>query len=730
MGIFYNDIKKYFHLQAKNTSYLIKISETGELLHVYWGRQLQSLEWTKEQERALNPYLDYWRQEHSFVTDIKPKEYPEYGHADVRQPAYQIQLENGSRISKLKYQSHEIYAGKRELENLPATYVEDSAEAETLEITLVDEITDLKVIFSYTVYEEFNAVTRSVKFINEGKENLNLTRALSASLDFKDSNFELLQLSGAWGRERYIERRNLVPGLQGVESKRGASSHSQNPFIALLREDTNEEQGEVYGFSLVYSGNFLAQVEVNKFNQTRVLMGINPFDFNWLLEPGQNFQTPEVVMVYSGQGLNQMSQTYHQLYRKRLARGEFRDKERPILINNWEATYFDFDEEKILEIAEAGKKLGLELFVLDDGWFGRRNDDSSSLGDWFVNENKLPHGLDTLGQKINDLGLEFGLWFEAEMISPDSDLYRAHPDWCLHVPERDRSTARNQLILDLARPEVCDYIIEQVSNILSSAPITYVKWDMNRNMTEIGSANLVAERQPETAHRYILGLYRVLEELNTKFPNVLFESCSGGGGRFDPGLLHYMPQTWTSDNTDAIERLKIQYGTSLVYPLSSMSAHVSAVPNHQMKRTTPLDTRANVAMFGNFGYELDLTELTDEEKTMIKEQVSNYKNIRELVQQGQFYRLLSPFENNNDTAWMVVSKDKKEAYVGYYNGLGEANPPSFTLQLKGLDPELKYQVDNEEIYPGDLLMYAGIDLTHRLWVGEDFRSVTLKLEAI
>ena len=407
-----------------------------------------------------------------------------------------------------------------------------------------------------------------------------------------------------------------------MESTRGASSHQHNPFIALLRKDTTEDNGEVYGFNFVYSGNFLAQAEVDQFNNTRVTMGINPFDFSWKLDAGESFQTPEAVMVYSSEGLGDMSRTYHELYRTRLVRGTYRDKERPILVNNWEATYFDFNEEKILEIAKAGSELGIELFVLDDGWFGKRDDDRSSLGDWFVDHNKLPNGLGSLASNVKEMGLEFGLWFEPEMISVDSDLYREHPDWCLHVPGRSQSESRNQLVLDFSREDVCVEITKRVCDILASAPISYVKWDMNRHMTEIGSALLPADRQRETAHRYMLGLYKVMENITSSFPDVLFESCSGGGGRFDPGILYYMPQTWTSDNTDAVSRLKIQYGTSLVYPIVSMGAHVSAVPNHQVHRSTSMEMRGDVAMSGNLGYELDLTKLSNEEKEIVKQQVS------------------------------------------------------------------------------------------------------------
>jgi alpha-galactosidase len=463
----------------------------------------------------------------------------------------------------------------------------------------------------------------------------------------------------------------------------------------------------------VYSGNFLAQVEVDQFRTARVSMGINPFDFTWLLESGESFQTPEVVMVYSDQGLNGMSQTYHELYRTRLARGSFRDRERPILINNWEATYFDFNEEKIMNIARTAAELGIELFVLDDGWFGERDDDRRSLGDWTVNRRKLPNGLDGLAKQVNELGLQFGLWIEPEMVSPNSELYRKHPDWCLHVPNRPRSEGRNQLVLDYSRQDVCDYMIETISNVLASAPITYVKWDMNRHMTEVGSAALPPERQRETAHRYMLGLYRVMEEITSRFPHILFESCSGGGGRFDPGILYYMPQTWTSDNTDAVSRLKIQYGTSLVYPISVMGAHVSAVPNHQVGRMTSLTMRGHVSMSGNFGYELDITKLTETEKQIIKEQVAFYKDVRRLVQFGTFYRLLSPFEGN-EAAWMFVSEDQSEALVAYFRVLAEANAPLSYLRLKGLDPNQDYEIEGLGVYGGDELMYAGVALPYRL----------------
>ncbi|AEM79275.1 alpha-galactosidase [Thermoanaerobacter wiegelii] len=722
MAIYYDEKTKTFHLVAKDTSYVVYVSTYGRLFHVYFGKRIKDESTIHLSSEVEKVYVAVVEQRRNFSFEVMPQEYPAYGNTDFRSPAYQIQLENGSTISDLRYLSHKIYKGKPKLEGLPATYVENEDEADTLEIELYDKVANLKVNLIYTAFRDYDVITRSVRFENMGKEDIKLLRALSMNVDFSDDKFDMLQLSGAWARERHVIRRPLTLGVQSIESRRGASSHQQNPFIALLRKDADEWHGDVYGFSLVYSGNFLAQVEVDQYKMARVSMGINPFDFSWLLKPGETFQTPEVVMVYSDSGLNKMSNTYHKLYRNRLMRSKFKDKERPILINNWEATYFDFTEEKLKELAKEAKDLGIELFVLDDGWFGKRNSDNSSLGDWFVNKEKIPSGLDGLAKGINSLGLKFGLWMEPEMVSPDSDLYREHPDWCIHVPNRPRSESRNQLVLDLSRKDVQDYIIKVVSDILESANISYVKWDMNRNMTEIGSALLPPERQRETAHRYILGLYRILEEITTRFPDVLFESCAGGGGRFDPGMLYYMPQTWTSDDTDAIERLKIQYGTSIVYPLISMGSHISAVPNHQVNRITPLKIRAHVAMSANFGFELDLAKLSSEEKEEIKKYVEKYKEIRKLVQFGDFYRLLSPFEGN-ETAWLIVSEDKREFLLYYFRVLGGANEPIKRLYLKGIKPDFNYVLeDDNSVYCGDELMYAGIILPE---LKGDFQSIMM-----
>lgn len=711
MAIVYDASSKTFNLSTSKTSYVLKVLDSNHVAHVYWGKKIKAknLDYVLR-SKNWGSFLTNTDNIDDFMLEMTPQEYPGYGSTDLRTPAVELQFSDGTSATDFRYESHNIYAGKNKLNNLPATYVEDENEAMTLELTLVDSLKNVKLILSYSVFEEFDAITRSVKIINESNEDVNINRVLSANVDFRDSDYELLQLSGAWARERHIIRKEIRSGSQSIESRRGSSSHAQNPFMALVRKDTTEQHGEVYGFSLIYSGNFLANIEVDMYENARAQIGINPFDFTWLLKSKEEFTAPEAVLVYSNEGLTGMSHIYNCLYGKRLCKGKYRDEVRPILINNWEATYFDFNETKIKEIAREATNLGMELFVLDDGWFGKRDDDNSSLGDWFVNEEKLKGGLNKLATEINEMGLQFGLWFEPEMVSPISELYKEHPDWCIHIPGRNRSEARRQLILDYSREDVCNYIIEKISEVLSSAPISYVKWDMNRNMSEIGSAKLPANRQREVAHRYILGLYKVLEEITTRFPDVLFESCSGGGGRFDPGMLYYMPQTWTSDNTDAIERLKIQFGTSMVYPNASIGCHVSAVPNHQVDRITPIETRGVVAMSGNFGYELDITKLPESEKEIIKEQVKLYKEIRETIQFGKCYRLSSPFENN-DIAWMFISKGCEEIIVSFVRTLAKPNSKFISLKLVGLDESSKYEILGENIIVGgDELMNIGLNV--------------------
>ena len=720
MGIKIDDKKCLFHIQGKNTSYIMQVLEGGYLAHLYYGARINEYRGSNKiiyLDRGFSP--NPCDKDRSFSLDTIPQEYQGFGNGDFRIPAYQVKLENGTRISDLRYLGYKVFKGKKQLIGLPATYANNDDECDSLEIHLEDKVIGLKVILTYSVFNDLDVITRSVKFINEGQEEIRLLRALSMSLDFRDDDFEMITLYGAHNNEKNIERRKIVSGIQMVDSSRGASSPHQAPFVALVRKDTNEDSGEAYGFNFVYSGNFTAQVQVDQYRNTRVAMGINPFDFSWLLKENEEFQTPEVVMIYSNNGLGGMSRKFHNLYKENLCRGEFKHKVRPILINNWEATYFDFNEDKLIKIAEEGKKLGMEPFVLDDGWFGQRDDDNTSLGDWVVDRRKLPNGIEGIANKIVDMGMEFGLWFEPEMISIESNLYKAHPEWCIHVPNRPYTMGRGQLVLDLSRKDVCDYIVESVCKILESAPITYVKWDMNRHITDIGSELLPIERQEETSHRYMLGLYDVMERITGRFPNILFESCSSGGGRFDPGMLYYMPQTWVSDNTDAICRTKIQYGTSLAYPPITMGCHVSTVANHQVGRITPLETRGNVAMAGNFGYELDLTKLTEEEKEIVKEQIKEYKDIREVIQFGDLYRIFNPFDGN-ESAWNIVSKDKTQFVATYVKVLSLPAAQIRTIKFRGLNPEYLYKdIKTGEIFAGDELMNVGITIER---VKQDFYS--------
>lgn len=721
--------ERVFLLHGPAFTYALRALPAGHLAHLYWGPRLRSaaglVGMRPDTHRAVtsNPDPDGPR---VFSLDLLSQEFPVAGASDRRLPALVVtRLQDGSRTLDLRYAGHAITPGKPRLDGLPATYVEDPAEAQTLRVDLVDAPTGLRVELRYTVFRDHDVLARSVRLVNGGGETLDVERLLSASVDLPETvgagGYRMLQLSGAWARERHVHDTPLRPGVQAIESRRGASSHAQNPFLALLAPEADESHGHVFGFSLVYSGDFLAAVDVEPYGTARAAIGIHPETFGWRLGPGETFQAPEGVLAFSANGLGPLSRTYHRLYRDRLCRGTWRDRPRPVLINNWEATYFTFDADRIERLAGAAADLGIELFVLDDGWFGHRNDDTTSLGDWTTDLRKLPGGLDDLARRVNATGMQFGLWFEPEMVSRDSDLFRAHPDWHLHAPGgRYASESRNQLILDLSRPEVCEHIHDAVAAVLRSAPIAYVKWDMNRNFSEVGSPALPPERQREVPHRYILGLYEVLERLTAEFPQVLFESCSGGGGRFDPGMLFYMPQVWTSDNTDAVERLAIQHGTSLVYPLSTMGAHVSAVPNHQVGRVTPVETRGHVALFGGgFGYELDLHQLTDAERAEIREQVAMVKELRPLVRDGEFHRLVSPFAGDGgETAWMVVAPDRREALLLYVRVLVRPNGKLRRLVLRGLDPARDYRCERlddagkttaaESSLPGDLLMGPGL----------------------
>lgn len=742
MAIQFHEKAREFHLYNKEVSYIMKIMENGQIENLYYGKRIKDREnFSYLHEEISRPLTSVNVPEPGVLSmEYTKQEYPSYGTGDYRSPAFTVLQEDGSRISAFAYVGHNIFNGKKELKPLPATYTESDEEAQTLEIILYDDLIDTELVLSYTIYEAYPVITRNARFTQKGTEKIVLERALSMSMEFGDMDFEMVHLAGAWARERYVKTRKLEMGIQSIQNLHGTGSSAEhNPFLALKRPYTTESQGEAYGFSLVYSGNFLAQTEVTTFDMTRVTMGIHPEGFSWELNQGETFQTPEVVMVYSDQGLNKMSQVYHRLYRTRLMRGYWRDKARPILLNNWEATYFDFNEEKILNIAKKAKEVGVELFVLDDGWFGARNDDYRGLGDWYVNLEKLPDGISGLSRKIEALGLKFGLWVELEMVNKDSDLYRAHPDWIIGAPGRFESHGRHQHVLDFSRKEVVDYIYEMISKVLRESSISYIKWDMNRYMSEPYSRGASAAHQGMVMHKYILGVYDLYTRLTTEFPEILFESCASGGARFDPAMLYFAPQTWTSDDTDASERVKIQYGTSMVYPVVSMGSHVSAVPNHQLLRTTPLETRGNVAYFGTFGYELDLNLLSDEEIEMVKKQITFMKQYRDLIQvEGDFYRLLSPFAGN-DAAWMVVSRDQTEAIAGFYQRLNKINASWLRLRLQGLSEDSLYEVSRNVLGEtksyqayGSELMYAGIPIDREELneKGGDFASLLYVLKKI
>ncbi len=702
---------KLFTLQTTNTTYQMKVDQYDVLLHTYYGSRIDDsdLSYTIQSvDRGFsgNPYGVV---ERSYSLDTIPQEYTTFGTGDYRSSCLQVMNSDGSHDCELRYVKHEVYQGKKTLEGMPSIYGTEQ-EVETLEVTLKDEISNVEVILSYSVFETLDIIARSVKVINGADKQLKLQKVLSCCVDFHIANdFDMISFYGRHSYERAVERTPVRHGKLVVDSVRGASSHHQNPFVILCDHQATETTGNCYGFSFVYSGNFIAQTEVDQANQTRFVMGIHPTAFEFLLEPGDSFTTPEVVMSYSEHGLGQLSRNYHKVYRHHLCRGKYKTARRPILINNWEATYFDFDDKKLVKIAEDAAKLGIEMLVMDDGWFGNRFDDNRALGDWFVNEEKLKGGLSSLCERVNALGMKLGIWFEPEMISEDSDLYRAHPDWVLRTNGRKGTLSRNQFVLDMSRKDVEDYLFEAISKILDSANIEYVKWDMNRHLSNVWSAKLPPERQGEVYHRYVLGLYSLLERLTTKYEDVLFEGCSGGGGRFDPAMLAYSPQIWCSDNTDAIDRINIQYGTSFGYPISAVGSHVSACPNHQTRRSTPLHTRGVVAMSGTFGYELDINQMTEEEKEIVKEQTTTFKRYYDLISDGDYYRLTNPFDNHYYAAWEFVAQDQSKALLNFVLLKPQSNPQIINIKLQGLDKEAKYCI-NDQTYSGQALMKAGFSV--------------------
>lgn len=694
-----------FKLDTPCTSYVMSVADGKYLGHVYYGRKIYDMDigyLLRTGEPPFVPSVNQ-REKVSFL-DSFPMEYSFGGTGDFRESCLDIRTKDGKEGLELIYETYRIIHGKPSLKGLPATWGDS---CDSLEIVMRDKATNLRVVLLYTSYSDVDVITRSVKIINKGIEPVFLNRVLSACMDMDEEEFQLLTLHGSWARERHLQKCDVKYGGYVTESLRGESGHQDHPFLALVSKDCTQTSGQAYGMHLIYSGNFIGKVQKNQFCQIRAVIGIHPEHFCWKLEPGESFQAPEAVLVYSDEGLGKMTRTFHDLYRNHLIRSPWKDRERPVLINNWEATYFDFDSDKLLEIAGEASKSGIEMLVMDDGWFGKREADNSSLGDWFVNVEKIKGGLKKLVDGVNKLGMKFGIWFEPEMISPDSELYRRHPDWVLKVNGREPALCRAQLVLDLSRPEVVEYVYGCISDILHSANIEYIKWDMNRPIADMGSGYLPEDRQGELIHRHNLAVYELQERLLQEFPELLLENCSGGGARFDPGMLYYSPQIWCSDDTDAIERLMIQEGTQLLYPLSAIGAHVSDCPNHITGRSTPFDTRGIVASTGAFGYELDVTKISEEDRNKIPQQIAWYKKYCSLIQKGDYYRIASYGDNRLYDCTEVVSKDKKYAMVTYVQVLAEPNVRSRKIKLQGLREEGVYRVSGKT-YRGGTLMYAGI----------------------
>lgn len=720
--------KKIFTLETDHTMYQMQADAYGVLRHLWYGAKtgcdMSYLQDYPDVGFSGNIYAA--GNDRTYSLDTLPLEYAGAGVGDFRVPAVAAVHADGSSALDLRYYSHTVKPGKYGIEGLPAVYAAED-EAETLEVVLRDTASAVEVTLLYAVLPALDLVTRCARIRNLGETPVTLTKAASLCLDISRGSWEWVHFHGRHAMERQMERRLLFHGIQEIGSTRGTSSHQQNPTVLLCTPDCTETAGACIGAALVYSGSHQTRLECDQLGQVRMVMGIHPDLFRWELKAGETFSTPEVMLSYSDTGLETLSHHFHQAIREHICRGKYQLAERPVLINNWEATYFGFDTEKILHIAEEAARLGVDMLVLDDGWFGKRDDDCSGLGDWFVNETKLSGGLHDLVEKIKGMGMRFGIWFEPEMISEDSDLYRKHPDWAIRIPDRAPMRSRYQLVLDMANPEVQEYLFRVMSDVLHSADISYVKWDMNRSISDWYTRTLPADRQGEMPHRYVLGLYALLERLTAAFPDVLFEGCSGGGGRFDAGMLYYCPQIWCSDDTDAYERTKIQYGTSFFYPVSAVGSHVSTVPNHQTGRITPFETRGTVAMAGSFGYELDLNLLSDGEKQEVAEQIRQFKTYGPLIHNGKYYRLTNPMAEDA-ALWEFAAQDGSEVLVQGMLFHAEANVLRRTVQLRGLDAEKRYLLDGtEQVYTGAALMAGGV-LLPKAW--GDYTPVTMHFSEV
>mgnify|MGYP004570055013 FL=1 len=710
MGIVYSKADRTFTIQTKNTTYQMQVDPYGFLLHLYYGK--------KTDGSCMDYLLTYYDRgfsgnpfdagdDRTYSMDALPQEYPSYGTGDYRSTALIVENADGSTACDLRYRSHHIFNGKYKIPGLPAVYA-DETESQTLEIVMEDAVTGVEVTLQYGVLPDYDVITRSEKIVYRGEGKICIRKAQSACLDFVQGKYDLLTFYGRHAMERTMQREPVTHGSHVIGSVRGTSSHQYNPMMILADEHTTDQYGNCYAMSFVYSGNFKGETLKDQFGQTRALMGLQDEMFSYPLAEGETFYTPEVLLTFSGSGMNLLSQNLHRCIRQHICRGKYKESVRPVLVNSWEAAYFDFDGDTLYELAKEAKNAGIDMLVLDDGWFGKRDDDNSGLGDWFVNEKKLGGTLGDLIKKINDLGVKFGIWVEPEMISEDSDLYREHPDWALTIPGRNPVHARNQLVLDFSRKEVVDHIFDQICKVLDQGNIEYVKWDMNRSLMDVFSRG--TENQGRVMYDYVLGLYDFLERIVTRYPDLLIEGCSGGGGRFDAGMMYYTPQIWCSDNTDALDRLQIQYGTSFGYPVSAVGSHVSAVPNHQTGRITSLHTRGVVAMAGTFGYELNLGKLSEEEKQEIRLQVEEYRKFAPLIQTGLYYRLSDPAREEY-AAWAFVSEDQKEVLLNVVLQEIHGNMTVNYVKLQGLKCSAIYRdTETGKSYNGAALMEAGIPM--------------------